>query len=57
MCGANRANSTGTGASPTAAITHIAIAEMLDGKVVDWMDHVTDVQYGRRTLRIRGLRY
>ena len=24
-----------------------AIAEMLDGKVVEWMEHVTDEQYGR----------
>jgi len=28
-------------------MTHIAIAEMLDGKVVDWMEHVSDEQYGR----------
>jgi quercetin dioxygenase-like cupin family protein len=35
------------GASPTTAMTHIAIAEMLDGKVVDWMEYVTDEQYGR----------
>lgn len=34
------------GASPTTAITHIAIAERLDGKVVEWMEHVTDEQYG-----------
>jgi quercetin dioxygenase-like cupin family protein len=34
------------GASPTIAMTHIAIAEMLDGKVVEWMEHVTDKQYG-----------
>ena len=34
------------GASPTTAMTHIAIAEMLDGKVVEWMEHVTDQQYG-----------
>ena len=34
------------GASPTTAMTHIAIAEMLDGKVVEWMEHVTDEQYG-----------
>jgi quercetin dioxygenase-like cupin family protein len=34
------------GASPTTAMTHIAIAEMLDGKVVEWMEHVTDHQYG-----------
>jgi len=26
-------------------MTHIAIQERLDGKVVDWMEHVTDEQY------------
>ena len=35
------------GASPTTAMTHIAIAEALDGKAVDWMEKVTDEQYGR----------
>ena len=33
------------GATPTTPMTHIAIAESLDGKVVDWMEHVTDEQY------------
>jgi quercetin dioxygenase-like cupin family protein len=33
------------GASATTAMTHIAIAEALDGKVVDWMEKVTDEQY------------
>lgn len=33
------------GASPATAMTHIAIAEALDGKVVDWLEHVTDEQY------------
>lgn len=33
------------GATPTTAMTHIAIAEQLDGKVVDWMEHVSDEQY------------
>jgi quercetin dioxygenase-like cupin family protein len=33
------------GATPTTALTHIAIQENLDGKVVDWMEHVTDAQY------------
>jgi quercetin dioxygenase-like cupin family protein len=33
------------GASPTTALTHIAIQESLDGKVVDWLEHVTDSQY------------
>jgi quercetin dioxygenase-like cupin family protein len=34
------------GASPTTAMTHIAIQEVKDGKVVDWMEKVTDQQYG-----------
>ena len=34
------------GAMPTTAMTHIAIQEALDGKVVDWMEKVTDEQYG-----------
>src|SRR6266550_167867 len=33
------------GAAPTTAMTHIAIQEALDGKVVDWMEHVSDEQY------------
>ncbi len=33
------------GASPTTAVTHIAIQEQLDGKTVDWMEKVTDEQY------------
>ena len=33
------------GAAPAAAMTHIAIAESLNGKVVDWMEHVSDAQY------------
>lgn len=33
------------GATASNAMTHIAIAEALDGKVVDWMDHGTDQQY------------
>ncbi|HEY5080869.1 MAG TPA: cupin domain-containing protein [Bauldia sp.] len=34
------------GASPTTAMTHMAIQEKLDGKNVDWLDHVTNEQYG-----------
>ena len=34
------------GASPSTAMTHIAIQEQLDGKAVDWMQKVTDEQYG-----------
>lgn len=33
------------GASPTTAMTHIAIQEALDGRVVEWMEHVSDEQY------------
>ncbi len=33
------------GATPTTATTHIAIQEKLDGKVVDWMEQVSDEQY------------
>ena len=36
------------GAMPDTAMTHIAIQEELDGKVVDWMEKVTDEQYGAR---------
>jgi quercetin dioxygenase-like cupin family protein len=34
------------GAAPATAMTHIAIQEELDGKVVDWMEQVSDEQYG-----------
>ncbi|MDB5282149.1 MAG: Cupin 2 conserved barrel domain protein [Bacteroidota bacterium] len=33
------------GATPPTAMSHLAIQEALDGKVVDWMEHVTDEQY------------
>jgi quercetin dioxygenase-like cupin family protein len=33
------------GAAPTTGMTHIAIQERLNGKVVDWLEHVTDEQY------------
>ncbi len=33
------------GATATTAMTHIAIQEKLDGKVVDWMEKVTEEQY------------
>jgi quercetin dioxygenase-like cupin family protein len=35
------------GATATSPMTHIAIAEALDGKSVDWMEQVTDDQYGK----------
>ena len=35
------------GAAPDTAMTHIAIAEAdEDGKVVEWLEQVTDVEYG-----------
>ena len=33
------------GATPTTAMTHIAIQEQFDGKAVDWMEPVSDEQY------------
>lgn len=33
------------GAAPTTAMTHIAIQEQLDGKIVEWMEQVSDEQY------------
>lgn len=35
------------GATDTTAMSHIAIQEALNGKVVEWMEHVTDAQYRR----------
>lgn len=34
------------GAAPHLAMTHIAIAGMKDGRAVDWLEKVTDAQYG-----------
>jgi quercetin dioxygenase-like cupin family protein len=33
------------GATPTTALTHIAIQEKLDDRIVDWMEQVSDEQY------------
>ncbi len=33
------------GATPTTAMTHIAVQEALNGKAVDWMEKVSDEQY------------
>ncbi len=33
------------GATPTTAMSHIAIQETFNGKVVEWMEKVTDEQY------------
>jgi quercetin dioxygenase-like cupin family protein len=35
------------GATLTSRMTHIAITEYLDGKNVEWMEKVSDEQYGR----------
>jgi quercetin dioxygenase-like cupin family protein len=34
------------GAAPTTAMTHIAMQEALDGNTVEWLEKVTDDQYG-----------
>ena len=33
------------GATPTTAMSHIAVQEQLDGRAVDWMEQVSDQQY------------
>lgn len=33
------------GAAPTVALTHLALQEVADGKVVDWLEPVTNTQY------------
>ena len=35
------------GATPTTGMTHLAIQENLDGKVVEWLEKVTDEQYSQ----------
>ena len=35
------------GATATTGMTHIAIQERLNGKVVDWLEQVTDEQYAK----------
>jgi quercetin dioxygenase-like cupin family protein len=35
------------GATPRTAMTHIAIQESLDGKAVEWLEKVSDEQYGK----------
>jgi quercetin dioxygenase-like cupin family protein len=34
------------GATATTAMTHIAVQEAMDGKAVEWMEKVSDAQYG-----------
>ena len=33
------------GAAPTTGMNHLAIQEKLDGKTVDWLEHVSDAEY------------
>ena len=33
------------GAAPTSAMEHLAMQEALDGKHVEWLEHVSDEQY------------
>ena len=33
------------GATPTTAMSHVAVQEKLNGSPVDWMEKVTDEQY------------
>jgi len=36
------------GAAPTTAMTHLAVQETVDGKAVDWLEHVSPEQYEGR---------
>lgn len=40
------------GAAPTTAMTHIAIQESLDGKLVEWMEQVSNEQYLSKASRL-----
>jgi len=44
------------GATATSAVTHIAIQEAVDGKVVEWMEHVSDEQYLSKVAQPREAR-
>ena len=35
------------GATPSTAMAHIAIEEALEGQAVEWLEHVSDGEYGR----------
>lgn len=34
------------GASPQTALTHLAVHEAVSGRSVDWLEHVSDEEYG-----------
>ena len=38
------------GAAPDTAMVHIAMQEALDGKAVEWLEHVTDEEYGGKVV-------
>jgi quercetin dioxygenase-like cupin family protein len=42
------------GATPSTAMTHIAIVEQQDGKTVEWMEKVSDEEYQAATAPDRG---
>jgi 4-carboxymuconolactone decarboxylase len=42
------------GASPQSSMTHLAISEHRDGRAVEWMEHVTDEQYGAAAVQAPG---
>jgi quercetin dioxygenase-like cupin family protein len=45
------------GATTSTAMTHIAIQEALDGKAVEWMEHVTDDEYLGRGANASSARF
>lgn len=40
------------GAAPNSSMTHIAVTEQLNGKAVDWMENVSETQYGAPLTKI-----
>jgi quercetin dioxygenase-like cupin family protein len=42
------------GAAPATTMTHIAVQESLDGKMVEWMEHVSDAQYSAKPIDKRS---
>lgn len=42
------------GASPESSMTHIAIQEQLDGQTADWLEKVTDEQYGTAATQVNA---
>lgn len=44
------------GATPTAALAHFTIHEVIGGKAVDWWDHVSDERYSAANVRAKDCR-